>query len=101
MHTITLMWSPPRLSNGVISNYIVLCLFNHNVINRTVTTSTKLTIVGLKQFTNYTCSVRAATLFGTGPPIVKSIVTDKGIIFVWIVTLHQLYVVFVVYFISF
>ena len=38
--------------------------------------------------------MRAATPFGTGPPIVKSIVTDKGIIFVWIVTLHQLYVVY-------
>ena len=97
------MWSPPSFSDpsGVISNYTVICLLNHDVINRTVTTFTKLTIVGLEKFTNYTCSVRAVTPFGTGRPIVKSIVTDKGIIFVWIVTLHQLYVVFVVYFISF
>ena len=79
-HTITLMWSPPSYSNlnVTVSNYTVICLLGQHVINHTVTTSTKLKIIGFMQFTNYTCFVSAGTLLGNGPPIAKTIETKRG-----------------------
>ena len=78
--TLTLSWSPPLLSqrNGVIISYLITCSSGGSIINGTRTSSTSLTITGLQPFTNYTCSVRAATTVGDGPATpVRHIITDE------------------------
>ena len=66
---LNLSWSPPLPSqrNGVIISYLINCSLGGSIINSTRTSSTSLTITGLQPFTNYTCSVRAATIVGNGP----------------------------------
>ena len=76
-HSITLSWSPPLPSqqNGVITSYVLNCSSGGNNVNRTRTSSTSLTITGLKPITNYTCSVSASTIVGDGPAAVRSVAT--------------------------
>ena len=80
--TLTLSWSPPLLPqrNGVIISYLITCSSGGSIINSTRTSSTSLTITGLQPFTNYTCSVRAATTVGDGPatPVHHIITLDDG-----------------------
>ena len=78
-HTLTLSWSPPFPSqrNGVIISYLITCSSGGSIINSTRTSSTSLTITGLQPFTNYTCSVRAATIRGDGPATVRTIETKR------------------------
>ena len=79
-HTLTLSWFPPLLSqcNGVIISYLITCTSGGIIINSTRISSTSLTITGLQPFTNYTCSVRAATIVGDGPASpVHHIITDE------------------------
>ena len=77
---MSLFWSPPLAAdqNGTITNYTVTCSLVDDIIQHTTTSETKLTITGLEPFTNYTCSVSAATVVGSGQPVVKSVVTGKG-----------------------
>ena len=78
-HTLTLSWSPPLSSqrNGVIISYLITYSSGGSIINSTRTSSTSLTISGLQPFTNYTCSVRAATIVGDGPATMLDIVTSE------------------------
>ena len=78
--TMLLFWSPPHAAdrNGIITNYTVTCSLVNDIIQRTTTRETRLTVTGLEPFTNYTCSVSAATVVGSGPALVKSVVTGKG-----------------------
>ena len=74
---LTLSWSPPLPSkrNGVITTYFVACTAN-NVTNSSRTSGT-IKVIGIDPFTNYTCSVRAATLVGDGPPATVSGISDE------------------------
>ena len=78
-HSINLTWSPPLPSqlNGVITSYLINCSSGDNIINTTRTSSTSLTITGLEPFTNYTCSVSAATVVGDGPKDENYAVTNE------------------------
>ena len=74
---LTLSWSPPLPSkrNGVVTTYFVACTAN-NVTNSNRTSGT-IKVIGIDPFTNYTCSVRAATLVGDGPPATISGISDE------------------------
>ena len=86
--TFTLSWSPPLPSqrNGVITSYLINCSSGDSIINTTKTSSTSLTITGLEPFTNYTCSVSAATNLGDGPAAENTTSTNEDSKF----TLHLL-----------
>ena len=78
--TMSLVWSPPHVDdrNGIITSYTVICSLAGIVVHRSTTSETRLTVTGLEPFTNYTCSVSAATVVGSGPAVVKNVVTEKG-----------------------
>ena len=78
-HTLTLSWSPPLPSqhNGVIISYLINCSSGGSIINSTRTNSTSLTIAGLQPFTNYTCTVSAATMVGDGPATMRDAITSE------------------------
>ena len=77
---MSLFWSPPHAvdQNGIITNYTVTCSLVDDIIQHMTTSGTRLTVTGLEPFTNYTCSVSAATVVGSGPAVVRSVVTEKG-----------------------
>ena len=77
---MSLVWSPPHVNdrNGIITSYAVMCSLASIVVHRSTTSETKLTVTGLEPFTNYTCSVSAATVVGSGTAVVKNVVTAKG-----------------------
>ena len=77
---MSLVWSPPHtdVRNGIITSYTVMCSLADATIHHSKTGMTRLTITGLEPFTNYTCSVSAATVVGSGPAVVKNVVTKKG-----------------------
>ena len=78
--TMSLVWSPPLddHQNGIINSYTVMCSLASIVVHRSTTSEARLTVTGLEPFTNYTCSVSAATVVGSGPAVVKNVVTQKG-----------------------
>ena len=77
---MSLVWSPPHVDdrNGIITSYTVMCSSVDALVHHSTTSETRLTVTGLEPFTNYTCSVSAATIVGSGPAIVKNVVTEKG-----------------------
>ena len=79
--TMSLVWSPPHVDDrsGIITSYTVMCSLAVVIIHRSTTSETRLTVTGLEPFTNYTCSVSAATVVGSGPAVVKNVITAKGI----------------------
>ena len=78
--TITLSWSPPRLAhqNGIIVNYQVTCRLKDDVIYQATVSNTRVIITELEPFTNYSCSVSASTVVGSGPAAQLNIITEKG-----------------------
>ena len=67
--SIAFSWSPPLLSqhNGVITSYNLTCTVGGvTVSNRLSVTSLNIPV---EPFTNYSCTVRAATVIGDGPAI--------------------------------
>ena len=65
---LTLSWELPEQStrNGMIIRYNYMCENVHSGPQMTMGLTADVT--GLVAFTNYTCSVNAATVNGTGPP---------------------------------
>ena len=66
---LILSWSLPKesLRNGVITGYEYMCADVHS--GPQPTPELTATILGLTPFTSYNCSVKAATVNGTGPAI--------------------------------
>ena len=64
---LVLSWSPPQatLRNGLIASYEYVCADIHS--DPQLTDQVNVTIMGLTPFTSYSCSVKAATVNGTGP----------------------------------
>ena len=82
--TLNLSWSPPLFSqcNGIITSYNISC-YREDFQYSQRTTKTSGIFTNLRPFTNYTCSVRAATVKGEGPAAVESVVTnEEGIIII-------------------
>ena len=75
---LALFWSAPPSSqwNGVIIGYNLTCIIDGMTSSMSVS-ETNQTIV-IDPFTNYSCTVRAATIVGDGPATVAiSGVTDE------------------------
>ena len=77
-HTLNFSWFPPPSlqHNGVITDYNLTCtvggMINSNRVNDTSF------VIRVDPFTNYSCTVRAATTIGDGPATaVMSGVTDE------------------------
>ena len=75
-----LTWSPPRCAdqNGVIVNYQVTCRLKDDVIYQATVSNTRVTVTEVEPFTNYSCSVSASTVVGSGPAAQMNIITEKG-----------------------
>lgn len=75
--TLILSWNPPRASerNGIITHYEYFCTGVHNEYQST--TLLTVTMSKLKAFTNYKCSVKAATAIGTGPAAISTSTTAQ------------------------
>ena len=73
-------WSPPQLAdqNGIIVDYQVTCRLKDDVIYQATVSNTRVIITKLKPFTNYSCSVSASTVVGSGPAAQMNIITEKG-----------------------
>ena len=73
---IFLSWDPPLFlqRNGVIISYLITC--NCSCGSRNIS-NTSLIIEELEPFTNYTCSISAATVKGNGPVTAKSVMTAE------------------------
>ena len=80
-HVLNISWAPlnPSQRNGVIINYLINCSLQGSIIysTRTNSPSLQLTITGLEPFTNYICSVSAATVAGDGPAAIIHIMTNE------------------------
>ena len=74
---LTLSWSPPLPSqrNGVTTSYFITCTIGG------VTTSNRISgtsqVINIEPFTNYTCTVSAATIVGDGPPATVNGTSDE------------------------
>ena len=70
---LTLSWHPPDVSlkNGLITGYEYTCtdIQTEQYTKPQLTTEESTTIAGLTPFTDYFCSVKAATINGTGPAV--------------------------------
>ena len=77
-----LTWSPPQLAdqNGVIVNYQVTCRLKDDVVYQATVSNTRVIVTELEPFTNYSCSVSASTVVGSGPTAQFNIITEKGTI---------------------
>ena len=72
---ISLFWSPPSKPNGVIISYLINCTIG-SVESSNSVSGTSL-VISIDPFTNYTCSVSAATMVGIGPPATVSGTSDE------------------------
>ena len=74
---ITLFWSPPLFSqrNGIIIRYLIYCSINGVTISTSISETS--VVISIDPFTNYTCSVSAATMAGDGPPATVSGTSDE------------------------
>ena len=97
--SLNLTWSPPLSSqqNGIIISYIVTCSSQQHTVNRTKLDghSNFVQIADLVPGSNYSCSVYASTIVGSGPPAMKSAVTEEEsglffLFFLWVVLFFNL-----------
>ena len=76
---ITLFWSLPLLlqRNGVIISYLITCTIGGMTSSMNVSGTSHDHVIHIKPFTNYTCSVSAATMVGDGPPATVNGTSDE------------------------
>ena len=73
------MWLPPTQLNGnVFYIYTIITAVTNSLVANSVTISTQVTVRGLNAFTNYTCTVTAATFAGSSDPITNTFMTLQG-----------------------
>ena len=76
-HTLTLSWSPPLFShrNGVIISYLINCTVGGVTSSNRISGTSQ--VIAIDPFTNYACTVSAATMVGDGPPATVSGTSDE------------------------
>ena len=82
--SISVMWTPPTVKNGILLRYEVLykqtsntCSFDGSAIDGNVTTMMQsIVITGLAKFKEYCVFVRAYTSAGPGDPAHTKVTTD-------------------------
>ena len=73
------MWLPPTQLNGnVFYIYTIITAVTNSLVTNRVTVSTQVTVTGLNAFTNYTCTVTAATFAGSSDAITDTFMTLQG-----------------------
>ena len=94
-YSLDISWDPPRIPNGIISQYTVYCVedtmssgdalipsvdLGVDYISSVTNDSTSLTVMGLKPFTPYDCYVTANTSAGESEfsSVVSSITEESG-----------------------
>ena len=75
---ITLSWSLPLSSqrNGNITSYLITCIIGNMTSSTNVSRASQV-IIAIDPFTNYTCTVSAATMVGDGPPATVNGTSDE------------------------
>ena len=69
--TMTLSWTPPEMSNGIITQYQMdyrSCNSSDFISLNTINANLIYTVTGLTSDTEYVFRVRAFTVVGHGPP---------------------------------
>ena len=69
--TVTLSWMPPKMSNGIITQYQIeyrSCNSSDFISLNTINANLNYAVIKLTRNTEYTFRVRAFTVVGHGPP---------------------------------
>ena len=76
---LNLMWFPPELRYGVITNYTIIITFTNGTASMTRTSNTaSLSISNLQPFQMINVSISARNSKGQGPPLTENFRTNQS-----------------------